>query len=104
MLLIVVSFSLMAQVDEYQEYLNSLRKEQETFVKNTNKNISEMQKEYQKFVTEANAEYASFMKKDWELYENFKTQPVIPVVWNAKQDLVRWDNTQSIFQNRANIR
>ena len=74
MLLIVVSFSLMAQVDEYQEYLNSLRKEQETFVKNTNKNISEMQKEYQKFVTEANAEYASFMKKEWELYENFKTQ------------------------------
>ena len=67
-------FPLMAQVDEYQEYLNSLRKEQETFVKNTEKNIAEMQKEYQKFVTEANAEYASFMKKEWELYENFKTQ------------------------------
>lgn len=73
-LLIVASFPLMAQVDEYQEYLNSLKKEQEAFAKNEEKNISEMQKEYQKFVTEANAEYAAFMKKEWELYENFKTQ------------------------------
>ena len=33
-LLIVASFPLMAQVDEYQEYLNSLKKEQEAFAKN----------------------------------------------------------------------
>ena len=71
-LLIVASFPLLAQVDEYQEYLNSLKKEQEAFAKNEEKNISEMQKEYQKFVTEANAEYAAFMKKEWELYEKGK--------------------------------
>ena len=73
-LLIAASFPLMAQVDEYQEYLNSLKKEQEEFARQTEKNISNLQKEYQKFVTEANAEYAAFMKKEWELYENFKTQ------------------------------
>ena len=73
-LLIAASFTLMAQVDEYQEYLNSLKKEQEEFARQTEKNISNLQKEYQKFVTEANAEYAAFMKKEWELYENFKTQ------------------------------
>ena len=69
LILLVASFSLVAQVDEYQEYLNSLKKEQENFVKNAEKNITDMQKEYQKFVTEANAEYAAFMKKEWELYE-----------------------------------
>ena len=73
-LLIAASFPLMAQVDEYQEYLNSLKKEQEEFARQTEKNISNLQKEYQKFVTEANAEYAAFMKKEWELYENFKIQ------------------------------
>ena len=51
LILLVASFPLIAQVDEYQEYLNSLKKEQETFVKNAEKNITEMQKEYQKFVT-----------------------------------------------------
>ena len=83
-LLIAASFPLMAQVDEYQEYLNSLKKEQEEFARQTEKNISNLQKEYQKFVTEANAEYAAFMKKEWELYENFKTQELTMTLPNIQ--------------------
>lgn len=115
LILLVASFSLVAQVDEYQEYLNSLKKEQENFVKNAEKNIADMQKEYQKFVTEANAEYASFMKKEWELYENFKTQELTmtlpkiqsaPVtsksnVTDANADDIQYKNTESLPQVSA---
>ena len=115
LILLVASFPLIAQVDEYQEYLNSLKKEQETFVKNAEKNITEMQKEYQKFVTEANAEYAAFMKKEWELYEEFKTQELTmtlpkiqsaPVtsksnVTDANADDIQYKNTGSLPQVSA---
>lgn len=115
LILLVASFPLMAQVDEYQEYLNSLKKEQENFVKNAEKNITDMQKEYQKFVTEANAEYAAFMKKEWELYEDFKTQELTmtlpkiqsaPVtsksdVTDANADDIQYKNTGSLPQVSA---
>lgn len=113
--LAVASFPLMSQVDEYQEYLNSIKKEQAEFAKKTNDGISEIKKEYQKFVTEANAEYAAFMKKEWELYEEFKTQELtmtlpkitsVPAanksnVTDVNADDVQYKNTESLPQVSA---
>lgn len=56
-----------SQDDEYQRYLESLKKEQSDYVQKANQ-------EYEDFVTKANAEFAEFIAKEWALFEEFKTQ------------------------------
>ena len=67
LMLSMTTVSLFAQDDEYQKYLESLKKEQD----------AEMQKlsnEFSDFKAKANAEFADFVAKEWALFEEFKTQ------------------------------
>lgn len=73
-ILSITFFAAVAQVDEYQQYLDSYKKEQDRMIKEYENKTTDMVKEYQKFVTEANAEYAEFIRKEWTLFEEFKTQ------------------------------
>ncbi len=63
-----------SQDDEYQKYLESLRKEQSEFMQNANSDSHDLNKEFTDFVTKANAEFADFLAKEWTLFEEFKTQ------------------------------
>lgn len=66
--------SSIAQVDEYQQYLESLKKEQSEFVQDNKKDQSKISQEYSDFKAKANAEFAEFVAKEWALFEEFKTQ------------------------------
>ena len=70
----VMSFFAYSQDDEYQKYLESLKKEQSEFMQNANSNSKDLHKEYADFVTKANAEFADFLAKEWALFDEFKTQ------------------------------
>ena len=70
----VMSFFAYSQDDEYQKYLESLKKEQSEFMKNANSNSQDLHNEYADFVTKANAEFADFLAKEWALFDEFKTQ------------------------------
>ena len=70
----VMSFFAYSQDDEYQKYLESLKKEQSEFMKNASGNSQDLHKEYADFVTKADAEFADFLAKEWALFEEFKTQ------------------------------
>ncbi len=72
--LYVISFYGFSQDDEYQKYLESLKKEQSEFMQSANNHTQELSKEYDEFVTKANAEFAEFLAKEWALFEEFKTQ------------------------------
>lgn len=65
-------FTLSAQVDEYQEYLNSMKKQQSDFEEKSKKDASKLEKEYSEYIEKANAEFAEFVAKEWALYEEFK--------------------------------
>lgn len=67
-------FSAFAQVDEYQQYLESLKKEQSEFIQERQDNINKINQEYSDFKAKANAEFAEFVAKEWALFEDFKTQ------------------------------
>ena len=70
----VMSFFAYSPDDEYQKYLESLKKEQSEFMKNANSNSQDLHNEYADFVTKANAEFADFLAKEWALFDEFKTQ------------------------------
>lgn len=70
----LMSFFAYSQDDEYQKYLESLKKEQSEFMKNANSNSQDLHNEYADFVTKANAEFADFLAKEWALFDEFKTQ------------------------------
>ena len=72
--LYVISFYCFSQDDEYQKYLESLKKEQSEFMQSANNQTQKLSKEYDEFVTKANAEFAEFLAKEWALFEEFKTQ------------------------------
>lgn len=72
--LYVISFYGFSQDDEYQKYLESLKKEQSEFMQSANNHTQKLSKEYDEFVTKANAEFAEFLAKEWALFEEFKTQ------------------------------
>ena len=72
--LYLISFHAFSQDDEYQKYLESLKKEQSEFMQSANNQTQELSKEYDEFVTKANAEFAEFLAKEWALFEEFKTQ------------------------------
>lgn len=70
----LMSFFVYSQDDEYQKYLESLKKEQSEFMQKSKDNTQKLQEEYDSFVTKANAEFAEFLAKEWALFEEFKTQ------------------------------
>ena len=70
----LMSFFVYSQDDEYQKYLESLKKEQSEFIQKSTDNAQKLQEEYDSFVTKANAEFAEFLAKEWALFEEFKTQ------------------------------
>lgn len=72
--LYIISFHGFSQDDEYQKYLESLKKEQSEFMQNANEQTNKLSEEYDEFVTKANAEFAEFLAKEWALFEEFKTQ------------------------------
>ena len=72
--LYVISLYGFSQDDEYQKYLESLKKEQSEFMQSANNHTQKLSKEYDEFVTKANAEFAEFLAKEWALFEEFKTQ------------------------------
>ena len=72
--LYVISFHAFSQDDEYQKYLESLKKEQSEFKQSADNQTQKLSKEYDEFVTKANAEFAEFLAKEWALFEEFKTQ------------------------------
>lgn len=72
--LCVISFYGFSQDDEYQKYLESLKKEQTEFMQKANEQKQKLSDEYDEFVTKANAEFAEFLAKEWALFEEFKTQ------------------------------
>ncbi len=74
LLLCMICFLGYSQDDEYQKYLESLRKEQSDFMQNVNSNSQDLNKEFADFVTKTNAEFAEFLAKEWALFEEFKTQ------------------------------
>ena len=72
--LCVISFYGFSQDDEYQKYLESLKKEQTEFMQKANEQKQKLSDEYDEFVTKANAEFAEFLAKEWALFEEFKIQ------------------------------
>ena len=76
-LLIAASFTLMAQVDEYQEYLNSLTKEQEEYLQKVLEEEAVMNTQIGDFGYDANPltgesdfykdamDHKNIMKKGW---------------------------------------
>lgn len=72
--LYVISLYGFSQDDEYQKYLESLKKEQSEFMQKANEQTQKLSEEYDEFVTKANAEFAEFLAKEWTLFEEFKTQ------------------------------
>lgn len=91
LMLSFVTFLLYAQDDEYQKYLESLKKEQTEFQMNSDIEAQKLGEEYTDFKAKANAEFAEFISKEWKLFEEFKTQelsmsvPKIDVVPQTKQ-------------------
>ena len=69
-----VSFLAYSQDDEYQRYLESLKKEQAAFEEDSKKMTQNLTEEYADFKAKANAEFAEFIAKEWALFEEFKTQ------------------------------
>ena len=67
-------FSLSAQVDEYQEYMDAMKKQQSEYEEKSKKDASKLEKEYSDYLEKANAEFAEFMAKEWALFEEFKVQ------------------------------
>lgn len=62
-----------SQDDEYQKYLESVRKEQSE-LREEMKDISQsLYDEYKDYKARANAEFADFIAKEWSLFEEFKT-------------------------------
>ncbi|MBR5216682.1 MAG: hypothetical protein IKV80_10750 [Bacteroidales bacterium] len=72
--LYVISLYGFSQDDEYQKYLESLKKEQSEFMQKANEQTQKLSEEYDEFVTKANVEFAEFLAKEWTLFEEFKTQ------------------------------
>lgn len=70
-LLVMSSYS---QDDEYRQYLESLKKQQTDFQKNTNAETQRLNEEYTDYREKANAEFAEFIAKEWRLFEEFKLQ------------------------------
>lgn len=70
----VISLSLYSQDDEYQKYLESLRKEQAAFEEDMKNAEQSLVNEYEDFKAKANAEFAEYIAKEWALFEEFKTQ------------------------------
>ncbi len=96
-------FSAKAQVDEYQQMIDSYKKEYENMLKEQDRAVAEMKKEYKDFVTKANAEYADFMRRSWELYEEFLSQDLsmsqpkikqIPVADNSQLTNIKSNDVQ----------
>ncbi len=70
----VISLYLYSQDDEYQKYLESLRKEQAAFEEDMKNSEQSLVNEYEDFKAKANAEFAEYIAKEWALFEEFKTQ------------------------------
>lgn len=70
----VMSFLVYSQDDEYQRYLESIKKEQTEFKEDSEKNAQSLDAEFVDFKAKANAEFAEFVAKEWALFEDFKTQ------------------------------
>lgn len=70
----IVSLFAYSQDDEYQRYLESLKKEQAAFEEDAKNTEQSLVDEYVDFKAKANAEFAEFIAKEWALFEEFKTQ------------------------------
>ncbi len=106
LLLLVISFCGYSQDDEYQKYLESLRKEQSDFMQNSTDNSQVLYDEFAEFVSKTNAEFAEFLAKEWALFEEFKTQsltmtlPKLSEVPEApKSDIIEIQSDELKYKN-----
>lgn len=103
-LFVVLSY---AQDDEYQKYLESLKKEQAEFQNDNNTKTQKLGEEYNDFKAKANAEFADFISKEWKLFEDFKTQelsmslPKLDVIPQAEESSVIDVNSNDVGYTKS---
>ncbi len=103
-LFVVLSY---AQDDEYQKYLESLKKEQAEFQNDNNTQTQKLGEEYNDFKAKANAEFADFISKEWKLFEDFKTQelsmslPKLDVIPQAEESSVIDVNSNDVGYTKS---
>lgn len=108
--LCLVSLLASSQDDEYQRYLESLKKEQSEFQQQSTDQTQKLSQEYDEFVTKANAEFAEFLSKEWALFEEFKTQELsmtLPKIDKApeapKSDIVEIQSDDVQYKNNNDL-
>lgn len=68
--------SLHAQDDEYQKYLEEMKKQQAEFKQEATVQKQKLEQEFDDYKAKANAEFAEFIAKEWKLFEEFKIQEI----------------------------
>ena len=96
-LFVVLSY---AQDDEYQKYLESLKKEQAEFQNESDANAQKLNEEYNDFKAKANAEFADFISKEWKLFEDFKTHELSMSL--PKPDVIPQAEKSSVIDVNSN--
>lgn len=68
--------SLHAQDDEYQKYLEEMKKQQAEFKQEATVQKQKLEQDFDDYKAKANAEFAEFIAKEWKLFEEFKIQEI----------------------------
>ena len=76
LVLAFVAFAAYSQDDEYKKFIEAQKKKMEDQKTNYNDYVSETTKDYEDYVAKQNAEFAEFVAKDWELFNEFKKDPL----------------------------
>ena len=63
-----------AQDDEYQRYLESMKKNQEEFKQDADAAKQKISQEFIDYKAKADAEFADYIAKEWQLFEEFRIQ------------------------------
>lgn len=63
-----------AQDDEYQRYLESMKKTQEEFKQDADAAKQKISQEFIDYKAKADAEFADYIAKEWQLFEEFRIQ------------------------------
>ena len=63
-----------AQDDEYQRYLESMKKKQEEFKQDADAAKQKISQEFIDYKAKADAEFADYIAKEWQLFEEFRIQ------------------------------
>ena len=76
LVLTVIAFAAFAQDDEYQKFIEAQQKQMQEQQNTYSSYVTDKTKEYDDYVAKQNAEFAEFVAKDWELFNEFKKDPL----------------------------